>query len=202
MLPFGVTIPASVPQRSEIPERLTNYPVYVHSAATTIPHSNEPSLLHNHSRLRSMGCAYKHTYQYRSQRDLARMKCAMYPVSGYIVVPAMKCLLWFSCILIGAFCWFLTVLSLQIKHGIPTLSLTNCNNTKWKYKCERVICSGAGVHLSKVKIFCSEILNRQIRINQNDIFFFTLWAAIKLLCYVVIVVSYFQVTDTIIQICA
>ena len=28
MLPFGVTIPATVPQRSGIPEGLTNYPVY------------------------------------------------------------------------------------------------------------------------------------------------------------------------------
>jgi hypothetical protein len=28
MLPFGVTIPATVPQRSEIPEGLMNYPVY------------------------------------------------------------------------------------------------------------------------------------------------------------------------------
>ena len=28
MLPFGVTIPATVPQRSEIPEGLTNYPVF------------------------------------------------------------------------------------------------------------------------------------------------------------------------------
>ena len=27
MLPFGVTIPATVPQRSEIPEVLMNYPV-------------------------------------------------------------------------------------------------------------------------------------------------------------------------------
>jgi hypothetical protein len=27
MLPFGVTIPATVPQRSEIPEGLTTYPV-------------------------------------------------------------------------------------------------------------------------------------------------------------------------------
>jgi hypothetical protein len=27
MLPFGVTIPAAVPQRSEIPEGLKNYPV-------------------------------------------------------------------------------------------------------------------------------------------------------------------------------
>ena len=27
MLPFGVTIPTTVPQRSEIPEGLTNYPV-------------------------------------------------------------------------------------------------------------------------------------------------------------------------------
>jgi hypothetical protein len=29
MLPFDVTIPATVPQRSEIPEGLTNYPVFV-----------------------------------------------------------------------------------------------------------------------------------------------------------------------------
>jgi hypothetical protein len=28
MLPFGMTILVSVPQRSEIPEGLTNYPVY------------------------------------------------------------------------------------------------------------------------------------------------------------------------------
>jgi hypothetical protein len=28
MLPFGVTIPATVPQGSEIPERLMNNPVY------------------------------------------------------------------------------------------------------------------------------------------------------------------------------
>jgi hypothetical protein len=29
MLPLGVTIPATVPQRSDIPEVLVNYPVYV-----------------------------------------------------------------------------------------------------------------------------------------------------------------------------
>ena len=29
LLPFGVTIPATVLQRSEIPERLTNYPVLI-----------------------------------------------------------------------------------------------------------------------------------------------------------------------------
>jgi hypothetical protein len=29
MLPFGVTIPATVPQRSEIPEGIKNYPVYI-----------------------------------------------------------------------------------------------------------------------------------------------------------------------------
>jgi hypothetical protein len=28
MLPFGITIPAIVPQRSEIPEGLMNYPVF------------------------------------------------------------------------------------------------------------------------------------------------------------------------------
>ena len=36
MLPFGVIIPATVPQRSEIPEGLTNYPVYSSSIGTTI----------------------------------------------------------------------------------------------------------------------------------------------------------------------
>jgi hypothetical protein len=34
MLPFGVTIPASVPQRSEIPEGLMNYPVFMHIILT------------------------------------------------------------------------------------------------------------------------------------------------------------------------
>ena len=29
MLPFGVTIPVTVPQRSEIPEGLMNYPVFL-----------------------------------------------------------------------------------------------------------------------------------------------------------------------------
>ena len=30
MLPFGVTIPANVPQGSEIPEGLRNNPVYIY----------------------------------------------------------------------------------------------------------------------------------------------------------------------------
>jgi len=30
MLPFGVTIPATVPQRSEIPAVLMNYPVHIY----------------------------------------------------------------------------------------------------------------------------------------------------------------------------
>jgi hypothetical protein len=29
MLPFGVTVPAAVPQKSKIPEGLTNYHVYM-----------------------------------------------------------------------------------------------------------------------------------------------------------------------------
>jgi hypothetical protein len=29
MLPFGVTVPAAVPQRADIPEGLMNYPVYI-----------------------------------------------------------------------------------------------------------------------------------------------------------------------------
>jgi hypothetical protein len=32
MLPFGVTIPVTVPQRSEIPEGLMNNPVYNYDA--------------------------------------------------------------------------------------------------------------------------------------------------------------------------
>jgi len=35
MLPFGVTMPATVPQRSEIPEGLTNYPVYPHAFSSS-----------------------------------------------------------------------------------------------------------------------------------------------------------------------
>jgi len=35
MLPFGVTNPATVPQRSEIPEGLMSYPVVWTQAATT-----------------------------------------------------------------------------------------------------------------------------------------------------------------------
>jgi hypothetical protein len=31
MLPFGVTIPATVPQKSEIPEGLKNYPVFANN---------------------------------------------------------------------------------------------------------------------------------------------------------------------------
>jgi hypothetical protein len=37
MLPFGVTIPATVPQRSEIPERLMNYHVLVRRLVQIYP---------------------------------------------------------------------------------------------------------------------------------------------------------------------
>jgi hypothetical protein len=40
MLPFGVTIPAAVPQRSEIPEGLTNYAVF-QSTLNYVGESNE-----------------------------------------------------------------------------------------------------------------------------------------------------------------
>ena len=36
MLPFGVTIPATVPQSSEIPEGLMNYFVYSHEVAQLV----------------------------------------------------------------------------------------------------------------------------------------------------------------------
>jgi len=38
MLPFGVTIPATVPQSSEIPEGLINYPVYVEKFLILLVH--------------------------------------------------------------------------------------------------------------------------------------------------------------------
>jgi hypothetical protein len=44
MLPFGVTIPATAPQMSEIPEGLMNYPVYVVIDGLYIPTSS-----HQHS---------------------------------------------------------------------------------------------------------------------------------------------------------
>jgi hypothetical protein len=36
MLPFGVTIAATVPQRSDIPEGLKNYPVTRHSCKVSV----------------------------------------------------------------------------------------------------------------------------------------------------------------------
>jgi hypothetical protein len=36
MLPFGVTIPATVPQRSEIPKGLMNYSVYMNARSVII----------------------------------------------------------------------------------------------------------------------------------------------------------------------
>jgi hypothetical protein len=37
MLPFGVTIPATVPQGSEIPEGLMNNPVYLKTVSSFVP---------------------------------------------------------------------------------------------------------------------------------------------------------------------
>ena len=42
MFPFGVTIPATVPQRSEFPAGLTNYPVYIYTVTL-----QDTSLSHN-----------------------------------------------------------------------------------------------------------------------------------------------------------
>ena len=48
MLPFGVTIPATVPQRSEIPEGLINYPVYLKCQRRNVLRgSGYPTLLCN-----------------------------------------------------------------------------------------------------------------------------------------------------------
>jgi len=38
MLPFDVTIQVTVPQRSEIPEGLMNYPVYLFKTLIKIPY--------------------------------------------------------------------------------------------------------------------------------------------------------------------
>jgi hypothetical protein len=40
MLPFGVTIPAAVPQRSDIPEGLMNYPVFLLLPVTLLSMGN------------------------------------------------------------------------------------------------------------------------------------------------------------------
>jgi len=36
MLPFGMTIPATVPQKSEIPEGLMNYPIHTCTRKTVV----------------------------------------------------------------------------------------------------------------------------------------------------------------------
>jgi hypothetical protein len=41
MLPLGVTMPATVPQRSEIPKGLTNYPVYLQITYDTLKNYEE-----------------------------------------------------------------------------------------------------------------------------------------------------------------
>jgi hypothetical protein len=47
MLPFGVTIPAAVPQGSEIPEGLTNNPVYIseHGSRVKLPDADSQARL-------------------------------------------------------------------------------------------------------------------------------------------------------------
>jgi hypothetical protein len=49
MLSFGITIPATVPQRSEIPEGLINYPVFI-TFLTLVP-TTEYDLKIGHDRL-------------------------------------------------------------------------------------------------------------------------------------------------------
>ena len=52
MLPFGVTFPATVPQRSEIPEGLMNYPVCVCVCVYTHTHTHTHIYIHT--------CTYTH----------------------------------------------------------------------------------------------------------------------------------------------
>ena len=54
MLPFGVTIPATVPQRSEIPEGLMNYPVF--------GPKSEKSFIHDITTLMLLGVSYTATF--------------------------------------------------------------------------------------------------------------------------------------------
>jgi len=49
MLPFGVTIPAMVPHRSEVPEGLMNYPVYSYSGYSIKPGFSQDPLISDHS---------------------------------------------------------------------------------------------------------------------------------------------------------
>ena len=65
--------------------QITYQQVYFHTAITTIPHTNKPPLFHIFSGLYFLACAHKHPYQYMIQKGLAQLKCAMYPVSEYIV---------------------------------------------------------------------------------------------------------------------
>jgi len=44
MLPYGVTIPATVPQRSEIQEGLMNYPIYC-KLLTREPYSDNEQII-------------------------------------------------------------------------------------------------------------------------------------------------------------
>ena len=66
MLPFDVIIPATVPQRSEIPEGLMNYPVYnwclgntlsprLHSVKWRLWHKFTPKCLCMHTRIQGVG---------------------------------------------------------------------------------------------------------------------------------------------------
>jgi len=59
--------------------------VYVHIAATTTPHSDEPPQLHNPSHFFFLDCEHKHLYQYMIQRDLIQLKCVMYYLSRYVM---------------------------------------------------------------------------------------------------------------------
>jgi hypothetical protein len=57
MLPFGVTIPATVPQRSEIPEGLLNYPVLFNFATSC-------GLILKHISVNVYVCMYARVYVY------------------------------------------------------------------------------------------------------------------------------------------
>ena len=77
MLPFGVTIPATVPQRSEFPEGLMNYLYYwtrLHVDSSTLKHTHFPkSILWKICFSQFINFLIVYTYEYIVWRDLKQV---------------------------------------------------------------------------------------------------------------------------------
>jgi hypothetical protein len=69
MLPFCMTIPATVPQRSEIPEGLMNYPVYKNKCLFFIRTKVDDSI-HIRASLATSKCTEKFTLSINNSQPL------------------------------------------------------------------------------------------------------------------------------------